>query len=53
MKHKQTLKGVRSSDSTIKVDKSLDKKYKGKILFSKKTAQANKILSKLKNPLPA
>ncbi len=36
----------------ITIDKSLDEKYKGRVLFPEKLAKANEILSKMKNPLP-
>jgi hypothetical protein len=51
--HKKIIEEAKSLGIKLKIDKSLDEKYKGKILFPEKLAKANAILSKLKKPLPA
>jgi hypothetical protein len=51
--NKKIIEEAKSFGIKLKIDKSLDEKYKGKILFPEKLAKANAILSKLKKPLPA
>lgn len=50
---KKVVKNAASVGVKITIDKCLDDKYKGKVLFPEKLAKANEILSKMKNPLPA
>jgi hypothetical protein len=50
---KKIVKNAASVGVKITIDKSLDEKNKGKVLFPEKLARANEILSKMKNPLPA
>ncbi len=52
MKQKQTIKDAAHFGVKVTVDKSLDI-YSGKVLFPKKLEKANKMLAKLKMPLPA
>lgn len=51
--HKKVIEEAKALGIKLRIDKSLDEKYKGKILFPEKLAKANEILSRLKNPLPA
>jgi hypothetical protein len=50
---KKIVKNAASVGVKITIDKSLDEKYRGKVLFPEKLDRANEILSKMKNPLPA
>ena len=50
---KKTIKNAAYFGVKVTVEKSLDDKYTGKVVFKEKVAKANQILSKLKNPLPA
>jgi hypothetical protein len=49
MKQKDVIKTA----ATLGIKLKLDKKPSGKVLFPEKLAKANKILSKINNPLPA
>lgn len=52
-RHKKAKEKAKDLGINLRIDKSLDQKYNGKILFPEKLAKANEILTKLKKPMPA